>query len=557
MAELFGYEVKRKKEAAKAKSFVAPSDEEGTLDIAGGAGFFSQYVNLDKAAKNDWDLIRKYRTTAEAPECDQAIEDIINEAITADETDISVKLDLDHVRFSETVKRKIIEEFTEILRLLDWKHKAHDIFRRWYIDGRIFYHKMVDENQSRKGITEIRYIDPKFIKKVRLVEKDKGEQKADGVELVKRVQEFFIYNEAGVYPGLTGIGGPGIKNAQGLKISPDSITYCTSGIFNPTTKQVYGYLHKAIRPTNQLRMMEDALVIYRISRAPERRIFYIDVGNLPKPKAEAYLKDVMGRYRNKVVYDGSTGEVKDDRNQMSMLEDFWLPRREGGRGTEITTLPAGQNLGEMEDVNYFKEKLYRSLNIPTSRLLTDTGFNMGRSAEITRDEIKFTKFIQRLRKRFAGVFQDILKTQLVLKGIITVEDWDIIKENIIYDFNDDNHFFELKESELLKDRVEQLQLITDYVGTYFSLEWVRKNVLHQTDDEIEVIDGQIEQEKAAGKISGEAGNDMGGPEGGFGDPTRGVEQEPVPGSGLPDYDEYPDADDEPRRNGNGQNNQNL
>ena len=526
MAELFGYEINRKKEAAKAKSFVAPSDEEGTLDIAGGAGFFSQYVNLDKAAKNDWDLIRKYRTTSEAPECDQAIEDIINESITADETDSSVKLDLDNVDLSKSIKNKISQEFNEVLRLLEWKHRSHDIFRRWYVDGRLFYHKMIDEKQTRKGMTELRYVDPKFIKKVRLVEKDKGEQKTDGIELVKRVQEFYIYNEAGVYPGLTGIGGPGVKNSQGLKISPDSIAYCTSGIFNPTTKQVYGYLHKAIKPTNQLRMMEDATVIYRISRAPERRIFYIDVGNLPKPKAEAYLKDVMSRYRNKVVYDGSTGEVKDDRNQMSMLEDFWLPRREGGRGTEITTLPGGQNLGEMEDVNYFQEKLYKSLNIPISRLQSDSGFNMGRSAEISRDEIKFTKFIQRLRKRFSMLFQDLLKTQCVLKGILTVEDWEDMKEDIIFDFNDDNHFFELKDAELLEARMNQLNAVSEYVGTYYSIEWVRKHVLKQTEEEMEQIDKQIEYEKNAGQVDPNAGKDMGGPEGGFGDPSRGIEQEP-------------------------------
>ena len=540
MADLFGYEINRKKEAAKGKSFVAPSDEEGTLDIAGGAGFFSQYVNLDKSAKNDWDLIRKYRTTSEAPECDQAIEDIINESITADETDSSVKLDLDMVDLSKSIKGKISTEFDEVLRLLEWKHRAHDIFRRWYVDGRLFYHKMIDEKQSRKGITELRYIDPKFIKKVRLVEKDKGSQKTEGMDLVKRVQEFYIYNEAGVYPGLTGIGGPGVKNSQGLKVSPDSIAYCTSGIFNPTTKQVYGYLHKAIKPTNQLRMMEDATVIYRISRAPERRIFYIDVGNLPKPKAEAYLKDVMSRYRNKVVYDGSTGEVKDDRNQMSMLEDFWLPRREGGRGTEITTLPAGQNLGEMEDVQYFQEKLYKSLNIPISRLQSDSGFNMGRSAEITRDEIKFTKFIQRLRKRFSLLFQDLLKTQCVLKGIMTAEDWEEMKENIIFDFNDDNHFFELKDAELLESRINQLNAVTEYVGTYYSIEWVRKNILKQTQEEMAQIDKQIEVEKNSGQVDPEAGRDMGGPEGGFGDPSRGIEQEPD----WNDPSNYEDDEDE-------------
>ena len=547
MAELFGYEFK-KKEAAKAKSFVAPSDEEGTLDIAGGAGFFSQYVNLDKVAKNDWDLIRKYRTTSEAPECDQAIEDIINEAITADETDISVKLDLDLVPMSESIKKKMIVEFTEILRLLDWKYRGHDIFRRWYVDGRIFYHKLVDQKQARKGIAEVRYIDPKFIKKVRIIEKGKEANKENNneIDLVQKTQEFYIFNDAGVYPGMTSFSGPNLQNSQGLKISPDAITYVTSGIYNPTTKQVYGFLQKAIKPTNQLRMMEDALVIYRISRAPERRIFYIDVGNLPKPKAEAYLKDVMSRYRNKVVYDGSTGEVKDDRNQMSMLEDFWLPRRKGGRGTEITTLPGGQNLGEMQDVTYFQEKLYKSLNIPASRLMTDSGFNMGRSSEITRDEIKFTKFIQRLRKRFSGLFADLLKTQLVLKGILTVEDWEDVRESIIYDFNDDNHFFEMKESELLKDRVEQLAGVSDYIGTYFSIEWIRKNVLQQTKLEMEAIDRQIDDERKDGKIDPIAGRDMGGPEGGFGDPSRGVEQEPAYADNQDDQDdqEPEDADDE-------------
>ena len=551
MAEFFGFEINRKKEdAAKAKSFVAPSDEDGTLDIAGGAGFFSQYVNLDKAAKNDWDLIRKYRTTAEAPECDQAIEDVINEAVTADETDISVKINLDGVDLSTSIKTKVAEEFKEILRLLNWKNKGHDVFRRWYIDGRIYYHKMVDEKAPRKGITELRYIDPKFIKKVRVIEKgDKSSRNGNGMSgevysgpLVKRVQEFFIFNEAGVYPGLTGIGSNITQNpTQGLKVAPDTIAYVTSGVYNPTTQQVYGLLQKAIRPTNQLRMMEDALVIYRISRAPERRIFYIDVGNLPKPKAEAYLKDIMSRYRNKVVYDGSTGEVKDDRNQMSMLEDFWLPRREGGRGTEITTLQGGQNLGQMEDVTYFKEKLYRSLNIPVSRLLTDSGFNMGRASEITRDEIKFTKFIQRLRKRFCGLFQDLVMTQCTLKGIMTIEEWDVHKESIIYDFNDDNHFFELKDAEILKDRIEQLQGVSEYLGTYFSVEWVRKNVLKQTQQDIDEIDKQIAAEKEAEIIDPEAGTNMGGPDGGFGamNPEDDWQQQQPQGGqgGMPDADD--------------------
>jgi len=510
MAELFGWEVKKKKESDKAKSFVAPSDEEGTLDIAGGAGFFGQYLSYDKAARNEYDLIRKYRTTAENPECDQAIEDIINEAITADELEISVKLNLDWVPVSASIRRKMVEEFNDVLTLLQWKKKGHDIFRRWYVDGRIFYHKLIDENTKRKGITEVRYIDPKFIKKIREVEKDRPNPNSPS--LVKTVKEWYIYNEAGVYP-VFGTSSPS-GGGEGIKISPDAIVYVTSGIYNPTTNQVYGHLQKAIKPTNQLRMIEDSVVIYRISRAPERRIFYIDVGNLPKPKAEAYLKDVMTRYRNKLVYDANTGEVKDDRNQMSMLEDFWLPRREGGRGTEITTLGGGQNLGELEDVKYFQKKLYRSLNIPVSRLETEGGFNLGRSTEITRDEIKFTKFIQRLRKKFSELFQDLLRTQLVLKGIITHEDWDKIREFIVYDFQDDNHFHDLKELEILGSRLESLQAVNEYVGVYYSVEYVRRYILHQSDTEIEEIDKQIEDEKKKGVMDADAGTSPGEPPGG-------------------------------------------
>jgi len=501
MAELFGWEVK-KKEGDKAKSFVAPSDEEGTLDIAGGAGFFGQYLSYDKAARNDYDLVRKYRQTSENPECDQAIEDIINEAITADETDISVAVNLDWVPLSMSIKRKIDEEFKEVLTLLQWKKKGHDIFRRWYIDGRIFYHKLVDEKSPRKGITEVRYIDPKFIKKIREVEKEKVQ---NGVEVIKSVKEWYVYNEAGVYPSLPAIGGSSNSQAQGLKISPDAIAYVPSGLYNPTTNQVYSLLQKAIKPTNQLRMIEDAVVIYRIARAPERRIFYIDVGNLPKPKAEAYMKDVMSRYRNKVVYDSNSGEIMDDRNQMSMLEDFWLPRREGGRGTDVSTLSGGQNLGELEDIKYFQKKLYKSLNIPISRLESEGGFNLGKSTEITRDEIKFSKFIQRLRKKFSELFQDMLKTQLVLKGIMKPEDWDHIKEYMVYDFKDDNHFQELKELEILNERMTALQAVNDYVGTYYSVEYVRRYVLRQSDTEIEEIDKQIEQEKKDDVMDDDAG----------------------------------------------------
>ena len=501
MAELFGWEVK-KKESDKAKSFVAPSDEEGTLDIAGGAGFFGQYLSYDKSARNDYELVRKYRQTSENPECDQAIEDIINEAITADETDISVAVNLDWVPLSMSIKKKMDEEFKEVLTLLQWKKKGHDIFRRWYIDGRIFFHKLIDEKSPRKGISEVRFIDPKFIKKIREIEKDKVQ---GGIEVVKSVKEWYVYNEAGVYPALPAIGGTANMQAQGLKISPDAVAYVPSGLYNPTTNQVYSLLQKAIKPTNQLRMIEDAVVIYRIARAPERRIFYIDVGNLPKPKAEAYMKDVMSRYRNKIVYDSNTGEIVDDRNQMSMLEDFWLPRREGGRGTDVSTLSGGQNLGELEDIKYFQKKLYKSLNIPISRLESEGGFNMGKSTEITRDEIKFSKFIQRLRKKFAELFQDMLKTQLLLKGIMTDEDWNHIKEYIVYDFKDDNHFQELKEIEILNERMTALQAINDYVGTYYSVEYVRRYVLRQSDTEIEAIDKQIEQEKKDDVMDDDAG----------------------------------------------------
>ena len=538
MAELFGWEVK-KKEASKAKSFVAPSDEEGTLDIAGGAGFFGQYLSYDKAARNDYDLIRKYRQTSENPECDQAIEDIINEAITADETEISVAVNLDWVPLSMSIKKKMDQEFKEILTLLQWKKQAHNIFRRWYIDGRIYYHKLIDEKQTRKGITEIRYIDPKFIKKIREVQRDKGK---NGAEIIKDVREWYIYNEAGVYPTLPAIGGTQSQQ-QGLRISPDAIAYVTSGLYNPTTNQVYSLLQKAIKPTNQLRMIEDAVVIYRIARAPERRIFYIDVGNLPKPKAEAYMKDVMSRYRNKIVYDSSTGEVMDDRNQMSMLEDFWLPRREGGRGTDVSTLAGGANLGELEDIKYFQKKLYKSLNIPISRLESEGGFNMGKSTEITRDEIKFAKFIQRLRKKFSELFQDLLKTQLILKGIITPEDWDHIKEFIIYDFQNDNHFQELKEMEILQERLALLQVVNDYVGTYYSTEYVRRYVLRQSDTEIEEIDRQIEDERNKGVMDPEAGIDPGMPVGSNMPMEPPPEMAPGGDEGQADDDqEYSDAE---------------
>ena len=400
---------------------------------------------------------------------------------------------------SDNIKMKVRDEFDEVLRLLNFDEKGHDIFRRWYVDGRIYFHKVIDPKSPRKGLTEIRYIDPRKIKKVREVTK-KRDLKGKGVEMVEATAEWFVYNEKGISAANT--------NA-GLKISSDSITYVTSGVIDQTKNMVMGHLHKAIKPTNQLRMIEDAVVIYRIVRAPERRIFYVDVGNLPKVKAEAYLRDVMSRYRNKLVYDASTGEVRDDRKHMSMLEDFWLPRREGAKGTEVSTLSGGQNLGEISDVEYFQKKLYQSLNVPMSRLDADNGFNMGRAAEITRDELKFTKFVQRLRKRFTQVFNDVLKTQLVLKGIITIEDWVNIKEHIQYTFLKDGYFAELKNAEILRERLSLAQEVSPYVGKYYSVEYVRKNILQQTDEDIIEIDRQIAGEIKTGIIaSQDMGDDM-------------------------------------------------
>ena len=393
---------------------------------------------------------------------------------------------------------KVRDEFDEVLRLLNFDEKGHDIFRRWYVDGRIYFHKVIDPKSPRKGLTEIRYIDPRKIKKVREVAK-KRDNKGKGVEIIETTAEWFVYNEKGISSA---------NSNAGLKIAADSITYVTSGVIDQTKNMVMGHLHKAIKPTNQLRMIEDAVVIYRIVRAPERRIFYVDVGNLPKVKAEAYLRDVMARYRNKLVYDASTGEIRDDRKHMSMLEDFWLPRREGAKGTEVSTLSGGQNLGEISDVEYFQKKLYQSLNVPMSRLDSDNGFNMGRAAEITRDELKFTKFVARLRKRFTGVFNDILKTQLVLKGIITIEDWSRIKEHIQYTFLKDGYFAELKNAEILRERLSLAQEVSPYVGKYYSVEYVRKHILQQTDEDIIEIDGQIASEIKQGIIaSQDMGND--------------------------------------------------
>ena len=489
MAELFGFSIqKSKKDSGGETTFSTPTPDDGTIDVAGG-GFFGQVLDTDGRERTDLDLIRRYRDIAQQAECDTAVDDIINEGIISNQNDQAVEITLDRLPYPEKIKRKIRSEFHEVLRLLHFEQKGHDIFRRWYVDGRLFYHKIIDTKNPKRGITELRYIDPTKIKKVREVKKDQKKLAGISVDMIEKVEEYYVYNEKGL--GSAGTGGTN----QGLKIAPDSITYCPSGLIDGNNSgRVLSYLHKAIKPVNQLRMIEDALVIYRISRAPERRIFYIDVGNLPKIKAEQYLKDVMNRYRNKLVYDANTGEVRDDRNHMSMLEDFWLPRREGGRGTEITTLPGGSNLGEIDDIQYFQKKLYKSLNVPISRMESDNGFSLGRASEITRDELKFTKFVQRIRKKFVPMFTDILKTQLLLKGVIAPEDWPLIQEHVQYDFLQDGHFAELKDAELLNDRIQALDGIQSYIGTFFSKEYVLKKVLRMNDSEIDNMRVQINKE---------------------------------------------------------------
>ena len=493
MVQLLGFQITRPKKETDSKStqaFTVPSSDDGTTTISAG-GYFGQYLDMDVTAKNETDLIRRYREIAQHPECDMAVEDIINEVIVSDERDSSVSISLDKLGISDNIKTKVRDEFDEILSLMNFDEKGHDIFKRWYIDGRIYFHKVIDPASPRKGITELRYIDPRKIKKIREVKKHR-DVKRKGIEVIEETAEWFVYNERGI---------EGPTSNVGVKIAADTITYCTSGVIDQNKNLVMSHLHKAIKPVNQLRMIEDAVVIYRIVRAPERRIFYVDVGNLPKVKAEAYLRDVMARYRNKLVYDASTGEIRDDRKHMSMLEDFWLPRREGAKGTEVTTLAGGQNLGEISDVQYFQKKLYKSLNVPISRMESDSGFNLGKAAEITRDEVKFSKFVQRLRKRFTQVFNDILKTQLVLKGIITIDDWPKIKEHIQYSFLKDGYFAELKNAEIMKDRIDLANAITPYIGKFYSLEYVRKNVLRQTDEDIADIDSQIENEIKTGVIA--------------------------------------------------------
>ena len=492
MAELFGFSITRaKKQADPKQSFTTTQADDGTQTIAAG-GYFGQYLAMEGTAKSEADLIRRYREIALHPECDMAVEDIVNEAVVANEMKSAVRVDVNNLPYGKEVRKKIEDEFQNILKLLNFNTKGHDIFRRWYVDGRIYYHKIIDRESPVKGITELKYIDPRKVKKIREIRKKRPEGATQaGLAVVDEYVEYYLYNEKGV---------TGTTSGTGIKIAPDTIAFCPSGLIDQNKNIVLSYMHKAIKPVNQLRMIEDATVIYRIARAPERRIFKIDVGNLPKVKAEQYLRDVMARYRNKLVYDASTGEIRDDRNYMSMLEDFWLPSREGGRGTDISTLPGGQNLGEISDIEYFQRKLYRSLNVPVSRLESSSGFNLGRASEITRDELKFTKFVQRLRKKFTELFNDLLRTQLILKGIINEDDWNVVRDSVMYDFLQDGHFAELKNTEMMRERLQLASEMRDYIGKYYSLKYVRKNILKQNEREIEDMDNQIKKEIEDGLI---------------------------------------------------------
>lgn len=487
---LFGFTLDRQKKQpdTRSQSFITPVAEDGASTVQAG-GYYGTFVDIDASTKSESELITRYREIAKYPDCDNAIEEIVSDSIAAVDDEPPISINLDDVQLSSSIKKTITEEFDNILMLLDFKDKAHDIFKRWYVDGRLYYQKVIDQKKKELGIVELRFIDPRKIRKVREIKKDKLDN--SGVEIVREIKEFFIYNEKGLNyaPGVP----PNANNNSGIRIEVDAIAFCPSGLLDLDKNIITGYLDKAIKPVNQLKMMADSLVIYRLSRAPERRIFYIDIGNLPKIKAEQYMKDIMARYRNKIVYDSVTGEIKDDRKFMTMLEDFWLPRREGGRGTEIDTLPGGENLGQIADIEFFQNKVYQALNVPLSRFQPGSGFNFGREAEISRDEIKFAKFVSRLRKKFNVLFEDLLKTQLVLKNIITVDDWPAIKEKIRYIYAQDHHYDETKALENLRNRIDVLNTITPFVGIYYSKNYIRKNILKLTEQEIE----QIEKENEA------------------------------------------------------------
>jgi hypothetical protein len=550
MAKLFGFSIEDNEKKSKSIVSPVPPNNEDGVDYYIQSGFYGQTIDIEGVYRTEYDLIRRYREMSLHPECDGAIEDVVNEAIVSDLYDSPVEIELSNLNASDKLKKVIREEFKHIKEIMDFDKKSHEIFRNWYIDGRLFYLKVIDVKKPEDGIQELRYIDPMKMKHVRQEKKTNNNSGPNLSALTNfnvnqvtypEIEEYFIYTPTTSYP--SGTLSSSAKNS--VKISRDSVTYCTSGLVDRNKGTVLSYLHKSIKALNQLRMIEDSLVIYRLSRAPERRIFYIDVGNLPKVKAEQYLKEVMSRYRNKLVYDAQTGEVRDDRKYMSMLEDFWLPRREGGRGTEITTLPGGQNLGELSDIEYFQKKLYRALGVPESRIAGGgDGFNLGRSSEILRDELKFSKFVGRLRKRFANMFNDMLRTQLLLKNIVTPEDWEIMSDHIQYDFLYDNHFAELKEAELLTNRLTLVTTMEPYIGKYFSTEYVRKKILRQTDSEIIEIDAQIDDEIEKGILPDpnapvdEMGNPI--PEGGEAPPTEGVPEE------IPQESVAPESPPEPK-----------
>ena len=501
MAKLFGFSIEDDDKKKKGIiSPVAPNNEDGA-DYFLSSGFYGQYVDIEGVFKTEFDIVKRYRDMSLHPECDTAIEHVVNEAIVSDMNDSPVEIDLDNLNIGQPLKKVIRNEFKKVKDLLEFDKKSHEIFRNWYVDGRIFYHKVIDVQKPDEGIQELRFIDALKIKLMRIKpnDKEKGviaipsqDQGTETVNKDTKVTEFYTYYPQGVAQKYGSVAG------KGIRIAKDAICHVHSGLVDRNKKITLSYLHKAIKGLNQLRMIEDSLVIYRLSRAPERRIFYIDVGNLPKVKAEQYLRDVMSRYRNKLVYDANTGEIKDDKKFMSMLEDFWLPRREGGRGTEISTLPGGQNLGELTDIEYFQKKLYRSLNVPESRIGADSGFNLGRSSEILRDELMFSKFVGRLRKRFSALFLDLLKTQLILKNIVTPEDWEKMSEHIQFDYLYDNHFAELKETELMNERLNLMVAIEPYIGTYYSRDYVKRKILRQTDEEIEEMAEEMEEENSTG-----------------------------------------------------------
>ncbi len=495
--ELFGFTIGRTNQPTNnLQSFAKPEYEDGALPISSG-GAYGTYVDTDASIKTEFELINRYRDMALQSEVEAAVDDIVNEAIVTSHEVPPVRINLDNINISDSIREKISVEFKEVTRLLDFNKKGVEIFKRWYVDGRCYYHAVIDEKQPKRGIQELRVLDPRKIKKVRESKKKEGNPVTNPYPSQTSVaREYFVYNEKGLYKGQgqasysTTFG----QAASGIRISPDAIIYAHSGLLNTSRSMVLSYLHKAIKPLNQLRMLEDALVIYRISRAPERRIFYIDVGNLPKIKAEQYLRDLMTKYRNKLVYDANTGEIRDDRKHMSMLEDYWLPRREGGRGTEISTLPGGQNLGDIEDILYFQKKLYKSLSVPISRLESEANYTIGRATEISRDEVKFTRFVNKLQTQFSNLFNDCLERQLTLKGILSREDWNKIKTNVYYDYENDSHFAEVKNAELMQDRMNLLRDLSDYAGKYYSHDFIRKHILRQTDDQIREIDDAISSE---------------------------------------------------------------